>query len=344
MQKLPNQEGSLIKSFTNHSQSYVYDQALAIIAFSKAQEKVKARSLLLGLESLQMKDGSLYFSYYLDGMSPYPVEGDKRFAGAIAWVALAASHYQNAFHSKEFVKFNSKILKYLHSQMVSAKVEGERIRAIKFAPNDIKASPWDESVTLALEHNLDAFAAFQHFSELNRTKEWKKDIDHLKVFILSMWDSSRSHFWSGADVRTGAINKNELYLDNQSWSLLALDEKMLKSINPKSALELNCEVFFVEHENIIGFMDSKPTRRPASSQFVWSEGTLGQILAMRKFDLSCNDKSTAQMLKSIEKMKKEDGGIAYATSTPNPDFTTASSVAGTAWLYFTLQDFNPFKI
>lgn len=350
MQKLPKADGALIKSFTNHSQSYVYDQALAIIAFSKANEKNKARELLLGLRSLQMKDGSLYFSYYLDGKSPYPIEGDKRFAGAIAWVAMAATHYQNEFKSKEFVSFNSKILSYLHSQMASIEVNGTKTKALRFAPSDIKVSSWNEFETAALEHNLDAYAAFQFFEKLNASKIYQKDIKHLETFVMNMWDQSRGHFWSGANIKTGAINQSELYLDNQSWSLLALSEEHLKKIKPKDAMELNCEVFFVKHEGIHGFMDSKPTRRPASSQFVWSEGSLGQILAMEKLEkihkepLKCNDRGSAELLKSIHFMKKEDNGIAYSTSTPNPDFTTASSVAGTAWLYFAANSFNPFEL
>ena len=341
---LPHQEGALIKSFTHHTQSYIYDQALAIISFSKAHEKNKARSLLLGLKSLQSKDGSLYFSYNLDGTSPYPQEGDKRFAGAIAWVAMAASHYQHAFKTKEFASFNYKLLTYLNSQMVPFEVSGKKVSGVKFAPHDVKASAWNEAETIALEHNLDAYAAFKSFSKLNNTRMWETQIVGLHSFIMSMWDSSRSHFWSGANAKTGMINKNELYLDNQSWSLLALDRSSWKDINPKDALDLNCEAFFVNHENIKGFMDSKPTRRPASSKFVWSEGTLGQILAMKEFKLTCNDHTSDEIVESIKKMKHKDGGIAYATSTPNPDFTTASSVAGTAWLYFALKDFNPFKI
>ena len=105
------QGGKLIKSFTNHSQSYIYDQALAIIAFTKQEDQENAKDLLHALSNLQKIDGSLYFSYYLNGESPYPVEGDKRYAGAIAWVALAAITYQHKFKSKEFLGFNLKNFK-----------------------------------------------------------------------------------------------------------------------------------------------------------------------------------------------------------------------------------------
>nr|MBA2406130.1 hypothetical protein [Bdellovibrionales bacterium] len=60
------QGGTLIKSFTNHSQSYIYDQALAIIAFAKQGHQRKAKNLLKALAHLQRTDGSLYFSYYLN--------------------------------------------------------------------------------------------------------------------------------------------------------------------------------------------------------------------------------------------------------------------------------------
>src|SRR5690606_33872465 len=162
--------------------------------------------------------------------------------------------------------------------------------------------------------------------------------------ILAMWDKSDSHFWSGATIKSGSINKSELYLDNQTWSLLALHKTDLKEIKPHDALELNCDTFMVSHEGITGFMDSKPTRRPASSKFVWSEGTLGQVLAMKKMNFHCDDYKTEAFMSWMEKMKKHDGGIAYSTSTPNKDFTTSSSVAGTAWLYFAQKGINPFQI
>lgn len=348
--ELSKDRGALIKSFTNHSQSYIYDQALAIIAFTKNGDETKARKLLWGLKSLQLKDGSLYFSYNLDGSSIYPAEGDKRIAGAMSWVALAAIHFQAKFKSKEFLDFNYKLLTYLHSEMVSIKIKGVATRALRFAPQDIASTPFRENDTVALEHNLDAYAAFMHFARINKKDRWSVATQELKSFILSMWDKRNSHFWSGASVNSGSINRSELYLDNQTWSLLALDEKVLKKISPLEALELNCDVFLANHNGVNGFMDSKPARGPASHNFVWSEGTLGQILAMKKLEkinnktVYCKDHSSVDLLNSIKKMRKSDGGIAYATTAEKPDFTTASSVAGTAWMYFAASDFNPFEL
>lgn len=332
VQDLSHDRGSLIKSYSTHSQSYIYDQALAIIAFTRSGDLSSARKLLHGLESLQMKDGSLYFSYNMDGTSEYK-NGEKRIAGAISWVALAAVQYQSKFKTKEFYKFNHKLLSYLHSEIVPV---GKDQKGLRFSP--------DRDIA-ALEHNLDAYSAFLHFSEINKSHEWKNEITHLKKFILSMWDNRTKHFWSGANTVTGVINKSELYLDNQTWSLLALDSTTLKEISPDDALELNCEVFHVKDEGVEGFMDSKPTRAPASDKFVWSEGTLGQILAMQKVQKNtCNETSVSVFMENVKKMSKADGGIAYATPTSNKDFSSESSVAGTAWMYFAVHGINPFQI
>ncbi len=350
LKDLPNGKGSLIKSFANHSQSYIYDQALAVIAYTREDDQKSAQRLLSGLKSLQLRDGSLYFSYYLDGTSPYPDEGDKRISGAMAWVALAATHYQHRFRSKEFLEFNHKILSYLETQIIPIEVTGKKLQALVFAPNDVESTAFNETDVAALEHNLDAYVAFTHFTRINRNREWKHHISELRKFILAMWDPVQLHFWSGASFKERRINKTEFYLDNQSWSLLALDNSSLNEISPRAALQKNCEYLFVKQEGLAGFMDSKATRRPASHEFIWSEGTLGQVLAMMKIHklqeapITCNGQSSFDFISSIKKMRKEDGGIGYATITEKKDFTSSSSVAGTAWMYFAANEFNPFEL
>ena len=330
-------QGSLIQSFTKHKQSYIYDQALAIIAFSRSRDQKNARALMKGLASLQLPDGSLYFSYNMDGTSPYPHEGDRRFAGAIAWVALAATHYQAEFMSKEFVSFNRRILSYLSSELMP-------YGSLRFGPSDMRQTPWNESEMAALEHNLDAFSAFTHFAALNTDFSWKKEILVLRKFVLSLWDTDRSHFWSGFNLRTKKINRDELYLDNQTWSILALDDEALKKLDLKEALALNCEELYVEHKGVAGFLDSRPTNGVLRHNFVWSEGTLGQIMAMEKAGYQCEQKNASELIASVFKMKTSDGGIAYATKNVHPDFTTDSSVAGTAWMWFALNKVNPFSV
>ena len=336
---------SLIKSYSNHTQSYIYDQALAIIAFSHQKDLKSARQLMKGLEQIQRDDGSYYFSYYLDGTSPYPAEGDKRYAGAIAWVAIAGSHYQQQFNSKEFEPGMVKVLNYLQSQLQSMK---DSNLALRFAPTDLAGTDWNEFETAALEHNLDALAAFRNYEKVTGKKIWKKEIEGLKNFSLSLWDEERGHFWSGINLRSTKINREEFYLDNQSWSTLALEEKDLKRVNLVSALGASCDNLQVNHDGVTGFMDRKPANRKSEFQFVWSEGTAGQILALERAraleQKACPKIKNEKLLSELKKMQKSDGGIAYATKGNDPDFSSASSVAGTTWYYFALNNFNPFHL
>lgn len=346
---LSENKGSLIKSFEERDQSYVYDQALAIIAFSKAGKKAEAQSLLRGLQGLQNADGSLYFSYYLNGKSDYPQQGDKRFAGALAWVALSVSHFEKAFQAKEFTPFHQKLLLHLKGELHPLKIKGQKALALRFNPTDLEGTNWKENETAALEHNLDLLAAFNLDSELNANHDHQEAIEGLKTFVLSLWDKQRKHFWSGMNLETGIINQEEIYLDNQTWSLLALGDKDLQKLDIQSALELNCDELLVKHQGVHGFRDRRPVRGPAGEDFVWSEGTLGQILALEKVrhltgkTLKCEGKTAADFLESLKRMKQTDGGIAYATSGSDPDFTTSSSIAGSTWMFFALRGINPFE-
>lgn len=336
---------AFIQSFENRDQSYVYDQALAIITYAHEKNQSRADALIEALKEVQLRDGSLYFSYYQNGKSPYPSEGDKRFAGALAWVALSMGHYQKAFSSKKHHAFHQKLLSYLHSQLVPINDS----LALKFNPTDLMETTWKEDETAALEHNLDAYAAFRIYNELNENSQWKETSGKIQKFVFSLWDSSRNHFWSGINLKTGSINKDEIYLDNQTWSILALEDADLKKISVAKALNLNCEELMTEHKGIVGFYDRRPNRGPAEHEFVWSEGSLGQILAMEKLSriesspFHCSGKSSDEFLTFLKKMTAIDGGIAYA-SAEVPDFTTASSVAGSTWFYFAKKKINPFSI
>lgn len=347
VQPLPLKKGSLVKSFDHKNQSYIYDQALAIIAFSKAKNKKAAKELLLALKHLQLPDGGFYFSYYLDGTSPYPNEGERKIAGSIAWVALAANHYQKEFSSPEFLPMTKKILSYLKEQILVIEIQDKIIQAIAFSPNDLSMTPWNETQILALEHNIDTYAAFMTFSKINNEPGYFELSQSLLPFIYSMWDKRRNHFWSGYNLKNKKINNEEFYLDNQTWTLLALDEKLLNDFSSKLALERNCQELLVMDQTIKGFMDSKPSRRPPDLRFVWAEGSSGQYLSQLRIQSLLNEKINCNLkeediLTNIEAMTHENGGTSYATSGDHPDFTKSASVAATAWYFFALKKINPF--
>jgi hypothetical protein len=327
----------LIQSFTDRSQSYLYDQALAIIAFTRAGEQANAKKLVHALEQLQNADGTWYFSYYLDGKSPHPEEGDMRPHGAIAWAALAILTYENASKDLSYRKVWKKTLTHLESHIVF--IPRLKRHGLTFSSVDNIKTAWDEREVAALEHALDAVATFRLAHQLTQDMRWKKAQKRLEEFSVSLWDEAEGHFWSGANVLTGKINRGEFYLDNQSWSALALSHLPLKD-KLRSALKASCRLSVVSGTRH-GFTES---RSPASQQeFIWSEGTAGKALALHFQEAQCAGTETSRYLDTLESMKLA-GGVRYVDRPHVIDFTDAPSVAGTVWTWFLRHKINPLDV
>lgn len=347
---VPNKElgSTFIKSFAKKDVSYIYDQALATMAFIHANDKTNAENLLKTIEKLYANHGPLHFAYMTEGSSAFDGDEIRVIHGALAWTVMAANYYQKQFSDKRFTPFAHKVLTYLETQKEKA-LDGE---AIRFAQKDLKSTPWDETKVLALEHNVDAYSAFNIYADLNNDKNFKKTAGEIKKFISGLWDNQKKHFWSGYLLDKKKINKDEIYLDNQTWTLLAIDESDINYEDANHALNKACESFYhVAKENkseIHGFFDRRSVRAPAFDKFVWSEGTAGKLLASKFTNphqkYNCNDQGEHHFRNSFNQMKKKDGAISYATQTGNIDFTTDSSVAGTAWAYFYHVGLNPFKL
>ena len=330
-------EAALIQSFTDRSQSYLYDQALAIIAFTRAGEHAKARKLVHALQQLQNSDGTWYFSYYLDGKSPHPEEGDMRPHGAIAWACLAILTYEKASKDRSYEDVWNSTLTYLEKNIVF--IPRLKQHGLTFSSVDNKKTKWDEREVAALEHALDAVATFRLAHQLTQDKRWKKAQKRLEEFSVSLWDEAEGHFWSGANVVTGKVNRGEFYLDNQSWSALALSHLPLKD-KLRSALMASCRLAVVSGDRH-GFAES---RSPASQQeFIWSEGTAGKALALHFQNAQCTGTDTSRYLDTLDSMKIA-GGVQYVDRPNIVDFTEAPSVAGTVWTWFLRHKINPLDV
>ncbi len=323
---------TLVQSYADASASYTYDQALAAITFTSAGEIETAKKLLAGLARLQDSEGSWAFAYSLDGSLR---EGRKPL-GAMAWATLAFVRYQQQTKDARFQATWHKGLEFLEAMLVPLP-DNPMARGIRFAPSDAPNTNWDETQTAALEHAVDAMAAFNAAHKLDGNPRWKTHAEALKHFVLHLWDEDRKHFWSGLNLVTGKINRSEFYLDNQSWTLLALEKSDEQKF--KAAMRAACALQ-VRGEKGIGF---KERRSPASkADFVWSEGTAGAALALEALAQDCDHASTKDYLSQLETMT-EAGGVRYADRPGIEDFSYSPSVAGTAWTWFLRRRLNPFK-
>jgi hypothetical protein len=348
----------LVRSYLDAEQFATYDQALAVIALTHAGEQISAAKILTQMASLQLTDGSWYFIYNANGTSPYPAGGDRRPNGAIAWMAMALNTYRIKFNVNTYDVMHKKTLDYLISQQVQVRVPPVTSRPIRFAPVDYSGTPQNDNDIVALEHNVDAYSAFVYAPiDFPNYYKYSEAAITIRQFIDSMWNPNKNYFYPGIKVSNMELNAGEVYLDTQSWTILGAGTKnLLGYIDYTAGLKFNCENFLetAGYQNyktagLTGFFDTKLTSAPPTYKFVWTEGTLGMILASNYaqakdgYDLNCTGIHAADFLKSVDSMVDVKGGIPYASESENTDFLASSSIAGTAWYYFVKNNFNPFK-
>lgn len=353
--------GFLARSFRDLEHYALYDQALAILALSHAGEKAKAREIALALDYLYVSDdvgtpeleGGWYFSYNFDGSSSYPADGDRRIAGAIAWVVMALNYYQYKFTDAEFQPLAKKTLDYLLGQVDTLTIDGSSYKALRFAPVDFPGGA-DQSKIYSLEHALDFYSALRFYSDLNSEPSYAERAQEIKQFAQKHWTGTQ--FYSGYYSPATSFETQESYLDTQTWTILALGARGPANEDYTLGLKYNCTHFFdsagylVQDRNtagIAGFYDMTSVGQAANDKkFVWSEGTLGQILALQtaNSNQTCEGRASGDLLQEVDKMVLSDGGVAYATKNDSELFTHSGAIAGAAWYYFVKNGFNPFQI
>lgn len=342
----PYGAGRLIRSFHDMDSAFLYDQALAVIAFSLAGERTHAEQIINALAKLQGPSGAWVFAYTVDGADANPGV-DMRIAGANAWFGMALNAYQKAFNSSKYLAMSTRLHDYLRAELVAITINGAPQSGLRFAPTNYAPG---RSGIFALEHQLDAYASMHQFHALNGGNQYLVAATVLRKMSESLWNGTR--FLGGYDANTQTLNTAERYLDTYSWSVLALGNTGSLGQPFAAALPAMCDYFSVNGKldypsrkvsGIVGFHDAIHNGVPPTP-FAWSEGSLGAIMAMRQGapGMQCAGNSSDQMLESLNYMVDKLGAMPYATQNANPDFTSSGSVAGTAWLYYANQGRNPY--
>lgn len=333
---------SLVKSYPDRDAYYLYDQALAVIAFSRAGEEGAARRVLNALEERQLSSGAWPFMFDPLGLVPAGAE-KRRYSGAVAWVVMATNTYHVETKSLRFRDMAERALNYLSRNTAPVEYAGVRARAVRFNDVDLATTAWDESMLASVEHNLDAYAAFRAYGALTGSHQHTQMATAIRDFLESMWTGE--HFHSGYRLDLQSVSDDDLYLDTQSWGVLALGRSGVVSRYARG-LETNCRTLMVQGRAFgVGFRERAGL---SSFRFLWTEGTLGMVLAL--FDvrrqgeaMACGGCPPGALLEHVQALTDGAGGVPYAVGDAPSSFATSSSVAGTAWLYFARNGYNPFR-
>lgn len=309
--------------------SWIYDNALAVFAFSMAGDQSRASSILSTLSQLQNGDGSLAFSY---DVFTGPLDETKR-SGSIAWVGDSAIKYEETFGDKSYRNLAVSIAEYLLTQ------QDKSTGSIKGGP-DVN---W-----YSTEHNIDAYFFFRNLGNLTGNSRYLKVASSIEHALLTYhWNASEKRFNQG-------INDPAAALDTNSWGSIFLEAigrddlaktatdylKNFEVNNVSMNLSENEDSYNKSFESTSNISGYKPYGNGYSDapNVVWSEGTWGVInLFLRQ------GKDVSTLVNSMFAMQNADpeGGLVYTNKgyAPFPyEFHVWPSVAGTAWQYITFKD------
>lgn len=339
---------SLIKASLNRDRYYTYNQGTSAIALTALGHHDAARAILDAMATVQNADGSWYFSYREDGSSPFPGDGDYRIAGSVAWMAMAYSAYSHLTGDLQYLPTLVAVLDHLESQLVTW--QGET--AVRFNPVDLANTPWNESTHVSTEHNTDALAAFEGYRVLTGDTRYQQTEDHIRDFLLARWTGQ--YFTPGSHSVLGE-NTAEQYADTQTWTVLALGPGALPYL---SGLDTNCELFFdpagILTGNIVqvpGFSDLKVWGELLHGPVVWTEGTLGQVMAMQLSEQLGQPKTCEGLTPGDFVDRLEDtmgvidgmGGLPEAMRTDNRAYNPDTTTTALVWYAYAITGINPFR-
>ena len=313
----------LIDSYVEDNQglSYVYDNALAAMAFTVARQFGMAEEILATLSTQVIKtpNGLLFESYNLldpNGSGQGPV-----YAGNTAWLLQALNVYQKYTGRKTYAAFQKILADYLLSQQ---DFDG----GIFIMPGNFGKST---------EHNLAAFSALYNYGQLNSLPAYMTAAKQVHNFLTThTWIASETRF------RTSVPDPQPYELltwatDCQALGALALGSNYSPALNWAEANLLVTKQ--LGNVNVTGF-DFNSDR-----DTVWFEGTLQMALAFKKTGLTVQaNKYYTQAIKG----RKSDGSILLATNTGTASIYWMlqpwRAAAPTAWLVFYAKNFNPLAI
>ncbi|MDR0944365.1 MAG: hypothetical protein LBM41_07545 [Ruminococcus sp.] len=322
--------------------AYVYDNACALIALSKAGDYDKAKKIADAMVFASEND-----RYYTDGrLRNAYANGDplgtwykdyyavSSSTGNIAWAIIALTEAHKSFPDDD---------KYLDT----AKRLGDFVLTLQsdtggFTGGYEGFEGQEFPVTYkSTEHNIDLITAFAKLSELTGDDKYKTASENAKDFVMSMYDPALHLFYTGTEADGVTINKDVLPLDCNTWAILALGDDFAdgKAVLAEVEKQFNADGGYDFNTDKDG---------------VWFEGTAQVALAYKTIG---DEAKYNKILSFLNENTSENGSI---TAADRDYITTGFTVSGmddmpwryakrehlgaTAWLAFVQLGVNPLSV
>jgi len=217
--------------------SIIYDDALAVIAFTMNKEYKSASQILTAMNRLLRKDGGLWFGYNVnnDWPSENDYEGSTDRAGATAWVGYSAVYYLQTrlsedpsfldtnHEAKTILKLAKSLGDYLlkmqinkSSDLRNGLITGGKNSYSLMLKNNIVTEIFRETEIdwISSEHNIDAYFFLRDLAVITKNEAYNKSASSIKKSMLRVWSVKDKQYYRG--IKPGYID-TALALDCATW-------------------------------------------------------------------------------------------------------------------------------
>jgi len=365
------------------SKASLYDNALAVIAFSMVGEYALAERIIEASSRVLSPDNDLWFTFNTHNSWPnkHDHSGAIVRSGASAWLGYAITFYLKTrlADNPNLLQQDNEAINHLKlAQSITDKIllrqitdpadprygfftggEGRYSYRQNKENHNIEEYFIPGSIQWAsIEHNIDIYFLLNDLAVLTGKEKYASPANFLKQsMVKKSWNEKTGQLNRGQRI-DGADSAQAL--DCASWGAVFLqavgeESKALTSLNStaKYFVRSNQQQGYKPYANLLLYEDTElntlfypeaPEKNWNDFAMIWPEGSLG--VAMANLKLKKNDQAV-EVIKSMIKLQDEEGGLPYATEHLLYQFSKNSSVAGTAWLVMVisaLEDENTLNL
>ena len=353
--------------------SYIYDAALAAIAFAMTDRYREAEDVLLAIGRQVRADGSVWFGVNLH--NEWPSEkghgGATVRSGASAWAGYSATFYlrkrvrgEPGFHSqnrigKRILFASEKIARHLLSLQITDRDDpryglvtgGMGTYDLKAgADGKVSSQYTDESIGwVSAEHNIDAYFLFRDLALLTGGQRYARGAELIVEGLLRMWDDDKRQLIQG--IKENGRRDTVLPLDTASWGSILLrqagelEKADLTVTTGLERFQIDESGLFRPYSEDPVYLDKEVARAYFATPDLtwnqldinWPEGSLGMATALIK---GGQELKARQVINATEDFSVDAaaGVLRYASMEVPHQFSTYPSVASTAWLVIAIEN------
>lgn len=329
----------LIPSLEKWEDCFVYDEALAAMAFTHKGDYERARALFDFFDSVRKrhieKNGG--FLGFTDVYKRNGKETETRAAGPNAWVLMALNYYYAKTGDETYLPLAKDIAEWLVSLQ---SIEGGIIGGYY---GNGKPMTW-----ISVEHNFDCYSAFRDLGILTNDERYLKLAKEVKKWLIDdTWDKKAGRFF------LGRRNKN-FATDLSSWAVLSLGKDWAPSLAFAEEKSRNTQLYKIKNVEVDGF-DFGSTYKTSpfpDKDAVWFEGTAHMVLA---YEVAGMKEKRDYFMAELDKCLTASpvfpytAGLPYASNEGTPVYDSwlmqdkPLCISSTAWYLFAKNSFNPFS-